>query len=89
MIVLCIGVTLATVTDKQVSSNLVGLGVGAAAICTTALYQARLEAIGLSLLNSRTWLRVRLLNAGHSVMTQIFAPHVGDTSAFTRKESRT
>lgn len=39
VLVLCIGVMLATVTDKQVSTNLLGLAVAAAAICFTAVYQ--------------------------------------------------
>ena len=41
--VLCAGVTLATVTDSKVATNLVGLAVGLAAVCFTAVYQASLR----------------------------------------------
>ncbi len=37
--ILCIGVTLATVADGSVSTNLVGFLIALAAICTTAVYQ--------------------------------------------------
>ena len=40
--VLCIGVTLATVADGSVSTNLVGFLIAIAAICTTAVYQVLL-----------------------------------------------
>ena len=40
VVLLCIGVTLATVSDKAVATNIVGLTVGVAAICFTAVYQA-------------------------------------------------
>ena len=38
---LCIGVTLATITDAEVSTNLVGFAVALAAIGFTAVYQVR------------------------------------------------
>lgn len=37
--ILCIGVTLATVADGSVSTNLMGFLIAVAAICTTAVYQ--------------------------------------------------
>ena len=36
---LCIGVTMATVTDPTISANLFGLAVGCAAVFFTAIYQ--------------------------------------------------
>lgn len=41
--VLCMGVTLATVADGAVSTNLIGFIVAVAAICFTAVYQASLH----------------------------------------------
>jgi len=41
VLVVCAGVTVATVTDKVVISNMMGLFVGLAATGVTALYQVR------------------------------------------------
>lgn len=40
VVTLCIGVALATVTDKRVTANLTGLGSAVAAVCLTVAYQA-------------------------------------------------
>jgi len=37
--VLCVGVTLATLTDHSVTTNMLGVAVALAAICFTAVYQ--------------------------------------------------
>ena len=37
--VVCLGVALSTVTDNQMGSNMLGLGVGAGAVISTAAYQ--------------------------------------------------
>lgn len=39
VLLVCLGVALATVTDKGIATNMVGLGVGLAAILVTAMYQ--------------------------------------------------
>lgn len=41
VLILCVGVALATVTDPQVTTNLLGLLVGVAAVCFTSVYQVR------------------------------------------------
>ena len=40
IVVLCIGVAQATVTEEHMSTNVLGLGTAAAAICLTVAYQA-------------------------------------------------
>jgi predicted ribosomally synthesized peptide with SipW-like signal peptide len=47
--VLCIGVTLATLTDKSVTTNMLGLAVALAAICFTAVYQVLPSPISIAL----------------------------------------
>lgn len=39
VVLVCLGVALATVTDRGISTNLIGLAVGLAAILVTAMYQ--------------------------------------------------
>ena len=41
VLVVCLGVGLATVTDPQISSNLGGLAAGFGSVAATALYQVR------------------------------------------------
>lgn len=41
ILLLCLGVAQATVTDCQMFANLVGIGVAAAAVCFTVTYQVR------------------------------------------------
>ena len=44
VLLVCAGVTVATVTDKVVINNMMGLAVGIAATFVTALYQVRANA---------------------------------------------
>lgn len=42
VVVTCLGVTLASVSDPDISTNLVGVAISAAAVCFSALYQVGL-----------------------------------------------
>lgn len=75
--VLCIGVTLATVADGSVSTNLVGFLIAIAAICTTAVYQVfagskqkELEVGSMALMAGYTPIATLLL----TILVPIFEP---------------
>ena len=43
IVALCIGVAQATVAERQMTTNLIGLGTAAAAVCLTVTYQVQLR----------------------------------------------